>query len=403
MNAHVRTVIELPVSTRPVFAMAGETADIAALGRQFEAHNSALSARMALFETDLTRLHDVNAALIVSGVPGDRANAALQKEMNALSVFGRTGEMGDIRASMSVGSDPDGGWTVLPEIEKSILSIEHDVSPMRQLARVRTIASSEYKIVVNPGVIPAYFVGEIDARPQTDSPKLVEIKIPTNELYAMPAASQSMLDDSYVDVGAWLADQAGVGMAIKEGEKFTSGSGVNEPMGFLSYASESGDDFARSKWNTTQYIPVGSTTPTDTQLADALIALSTKLRAPYRIPKKKPTWQMTRAMSLRVRQLKDSTGAYIWSRDGKLNNDVEDLLCGFSVVLSENMPVAAANSFPIALAAWSDFYLLVDRVGMRLVRDPYSLKPYVLFYLYKRVGGGCVDFCAGKLLKWSAS
>jgi HK97 family phage major capsid protein len=402
MNAHVRSAIELPRASRPVFNMAGEVADIAALSRQFEAHNSALNARILAMESEIGRLNTQNAAFIVSG-GGTQVNGVLHPDIKALGTFAR-GQMDEIRASMTVGSDPDGGYTVLPEVEKSIRDIQQDISPMRQLATVRPISSAEYKVIVNPGVIPAGWTGETDSRPQTSSPKLVEIKIPAHEIYCMPAASQSTLDDSFVDVGAWLQNQIGVGISIKEGSSFISGDGVMKPWGILSYGAESAADFARSKWNIPQYIPTLSTTPTDVQLADALVAMATTLRMPYRIAAKNPTWIMSRSMALRVRQCKDSQNRYIWTENDRvLTDDIQPLLLGFPIAYSEDLPAPTANSFSVALGAWGDAYTIVDRFGTRVVRDNLTAKPYILFYTTKRIGGGVIDFNAYKLLKWSAS
>jgi HK97 family phage major capsid protein len=401
MNAHVRSAIELPRASRLVFNMAGEVPDIANLSRQFEAHNSAVQARLLAMETEIDRLNVHNASLLAGG--GTQVNGVLHPDIRALGTFAR-GQMDEIRAAMTVGSDPDGGYTVLPEVEKSIRDIAQDISPMRQLATVRPISSAEYKVIVNPGVILANWVGETDSRPQTNAPKLVEIKIPAQEIYAMPAASQSMLDDSFIDAGSWLQTQIGTGIAIKEGSAFISGDGVLKPTGILSYGAESSADFARSKWNVPQYIPTLSTTPTDVQLADALVAMATTLRVPYRIAAKKPTWIMSRSMALRVRQCKDSQNRYIWSENDRvLTDDIQPLLLGFPISFSEDMQAATANSYPVALGAWGDAYTIVDRLGTRVVRDNLTAKPYVLFYTTKRIGGGVIDFCAYKLLKWSAS
>ena len=401
MNAHVRRTIELPQTDRAVFNMAGEVADIAGLTRTFEAHNTALSDRMAAMEAEIGRLNERNAALLVSG-GNAAADGVVHPDIQSLGVFAR-GEFSEIRAAMTVGSDPDGGYTVLPEVERTILNIAHDISPLRDLARVVKIGGAEYVQIINPGVIPANWTGETDPRNETPSLKLVKVAVPAQEIYAMPAASQSLLDDSFTDAGAWLQNEIGKGIAIKEAAAFVSGSGVMQPRGFLSYDTHPSDDFARPKWDCIQHIPVGSATPTDLQLADGIIAVATKLRSPYRSKAKNPTWLLSRDMAVRLRQIKDSRNLYIWSEDGRLNGDIQPLLAGFPVAYSEDMPASAADACCLALASWSDAYTIVDRIGIRVLRDAVTAKPYVLFYTTKRVGGAVIDFNAIKLLKWSAT
>jgi HK97 family phage major capsid protein len=410
MNALVnppRNAIQLPANRRgmPVFAMAGET-DIAALARLFEGNNATVQAALSRADekigslvAEIDKLNANSAAFKVMG-GGSQKKAQRQKENAALGLFARTGDLTGIKALNSVGSDPDGGYLVIPELEKSIRKIARDVSPMRALCNVQTIGSGSYKIVVDASLSQASFVGEQQQRTETQGPQLVEIEIPANELYAMPKATQTLIDDAFVDLGAWLSGSVSTAFALKEGQKFVSGQGTLEPTGFLTYGAEAGDDFTRSKYNVLQYYPVGASAPTDVQLADGLVALATKIRVPYR---SNSTWLIPRAMALRIRQIKDGVGRYLWSQDTLLNGQIQEALLGFPIAYCEDMPAQAANAFPIALGDWKQGYTIVDRIGIRTLRDPFSAKPYILFYVTKRVGGGMVDFNAIKLLKYSAS
>lgn len=409
MSRLIRPFVRTPAprGLGPIFAMAGE-GDIAALRRSVDGHTETMNSQFIAIRSEIDKIIAKQAAMNVtggttSGNAAGWATEALQgidpKEIAALRALGR-GDETAIKA-LSTDSDPDGGWTSLPTIEKTIQTIARTVSPIRDLANVITLATgSTYETIVDPSLVQAQWVGERQARTQTTGPKLVKIQIPVNEMEAQPAATQTLIDDSFQDIGQWLSTRITTAFSILEATGFTTGDGVNKPMGFLSYPTDPNDDFARPAWNYVQYVAAGSATPTDAQLAQALIAISTKLRVPYR---SNARWLLPRSLVTRIRQIVDTTGKFLWSSDGRLNGDIQDLLCGFPISYSEDLPTPGANSLSIAFGDFKQFYTIVDRLGIRLVRDNFTQKPFVLFYTTKRVGGGVVDFNAVKLLKWSAS
>jgi len=411
--------VSLPGAARgPVFAMAGD-ADIQALTRAFDVHNAeamrsikAMQGSIGSIEAEITKLNEAQAALAVSGSGFPvGSNARRDPQYKALGEFCRGGgqmEFGqflaakhpEIRAAASVGSDPDGGYSVIPQWETSITQVLRDISPMRAISRVMPTSNTSVKLLVDKSLSDAAWVGETQARPVTANPNLVEVEIVAREIYAQPQATQALLDDAFTDIAAWLGTSVSTSFAIAEGKAFVSGDGINKPMGFLSYPIDSADDFARTNWASLGYVPTGATSPTDKQLANAIIAASLRLRAPYR---SNSSWMMNRDVARVVRQLRDLQDRPLWSTDGRVVDGAPDRLLGWPVVYSEDMPAIAANSCSIAVGDFRQGYTIVDRVGVRVLRDPYSAKPYVSFYTTKRVGGSMIDFNALKLIRWSVS
>ena len=296
---------------------------------------------------------------------------------------------------LSVGSDTDGGYVVPEETERAINSAVREISPIRAIAGVRQVSGSVYKKPFAISGPEAGWVGETDPRPETAGPKLAELAFPTMELYAMPAATQSLLDDAAVDIDQWIADEVRVTFAAQEGAAFVAGDGVKKPKGFLSYPTI---DNAAWSWGKIGTISTGvSGDFPETAPADKLIDLVYSLKGEYRA---NGHFVMNRATQSLVRKMKDSDGSYLWQPSAKPGEPAN--LMGFPVAESEDMPDIGPDSLAIAFGDFRRGYLIVDRVGIRVLRDPFSAKPYVLFYTTKRVGGGVQDFDAIKLLKFGA-
>lgn len=304
----------------------------------------------------------------------------------------------DLEAKASlVGSDPDGGYLVPADISTTVERILSEASPVRQLCDVMTISTSVHKRPVTTTGAAAGWVGETDSRPQTNTPKLNELTFPTMELYAMPAATQTLLDDAAVNIEEWLANEVQITFAEQEGDAFINGNGVNKPHGFLQYTT--GLYAGTETWGTVHYVKTGEAAdfPASPNQADPLIDLVHAIKAGYR---NGASWIMNRATMGKVRKFKDSNGDYIW-RPG-IAEGKPDTILGYALTEAEDMPDVAANAFPVAFGNFRMGYLIVDRIGVRVLRDPFSAKPYVLFYTTKRVGGGIKMFEAIKLLKCEA-
>ncbi len=315
----------------------------------------------------------------------------------AFDTYVRKGDAASLSAieakALSAGSNPDGGFTIPPEIEARVNTGLRNISPIRSIAGIRQVSSTVFKKPYATNGFATGWVGEIAARPETASPTLVSLDFPTMELYAMPAASPQLLDDSAVDVEQWIADEVNLVFAQQEGTAFVVGDGVAKPKGFLAYAKV--DNAAWSHGNV-GFIKTGTAGAFPASNAsDKLIDLAYAVNAGYRA---NGTFVMNRATQSAVRKLKDGQGAYLWQPSGQAG--APSTLMGFPLVEAEDMPDIAADSYAIAFGDFKRGYLVVDRIGIRVLRDPYSAKPYVLFYTTKRVGGGIQDFAALKLLKF---
>jgi HK97 family phage major capsid protein len=332
------------------------------------------------------------------GGPAVRSGATLQHKA-AFDGYVRKGEAGTLRdlesKALSVGSDPDGGFLVPDELERSINRAVSDVSPIRAIAGIRQVSGSVYKKPFAITGAESGWVAETAARPETDTPTLAELSFPTMELYAMPAATSALLDDSAVNIDEWIAEEVRDAFAQQEGTAFVTGNGTNKPKGFLAYTNV---DNASWSWGNIGFIKTGvngafaSTNPGD-KLIDLVYAVKSGYRA-------NGTFVFNRATQAVIRKMKDGDGNYLWQPAAKAGD--ASLLMGYPVAESEDMPNLATDSYSVAFGDFRRGYLIVDRVGIRILRDPYSSKPYVLFYTTKRVGGGVQDFNALKLLKFAA-
>jgi HK97 family phage major capsid protein len=331
---------------------------------------------------------------------GGEKRSEPSEHKQAFDAYIRKGEAYGLAAieqkAMSIGSNPDGGFIVPQETESEIGRLLSKASPMRAICDVRQVSSAIYKkpFVVTGTV--AGWVGETAARPQTNSPVLAEIPFPAMELYAQPSATQALLDDAVVNLDEWIAREIETVFAEQETEAFTVGNGTNKPKGFMDYTKVAN---ATWSWGNTGYIATGvagafaATNPSD-KLVDLIYAL----KAGYR---QNGRWILNRATQAAIRKFKDAQGNYLWQPAAVPGG--EAMLLNFPVTESEYMPDIATDSHAIVFGDFKRGYLIVDRVGTRMLRDPYSNKPYVMFYVTKRVGGGIQDFDAIKTLKFGVS
>jgi HK97 family phage major capsid protein len=333
----------------------------------------------------------------IGGGSAVRSGASLAHK-SAFDAYVRKGEAGSLRdlerKALSVGSDPDGGYLVPEETERTVNRALRAISPIRAIAGVRQVSGSVYKRPFSISGPVTGWVAETASRPQTNAPTLDELSFPTTELYAMPAATSSLLDDSAVNIDEWLAEEVRVAFAEQEGTAFVNGNGTNKPKGFLAYDTVTNASWT---WGKLGFIATG----TDGAFpaadpGDKLIDLIYALKAGYRT---NAHFVMNRATQAVVRKMKDGDDNYLWQPSGAPGD--APTLMGYPVAESEDMPNLAADSLSLAFGDFGRGYLIVDRVGIRVLRDPYSSKPYVLFYTTKRVGGGVADFEAIKLLKFA--
>lgn len=320
-----------------------------------------------------------------------------REHKSAFEAYVRKGEtqgLFDIEAkSMSIGSGTDGGYLVPSETETEIGRRLSAASPIRAIAGLRQVSTSIYKKPFAISGAATGWVGETAARPETTAPTLAELQFPAMELYAMPAATQALLDDAAVNLDEWIADEVQQAFADQESTAFVTGNGTNKPKGFLGYTNVADASWT---WGNLGYIATATAGAFPaSNPSDKLIDLAYALKSGYR---QNANWVMNRKTQSVIRKFKDSTGDYMWqpaaTADGK------STLLNFPITESEDMPDIATDSFSMAFGDFGRGYLVVDRVGVRILRDPYSSKPYVLFYTTKRVGGGVQNFEAIKLMKF---
>ena len=216
------------------------------------------------------------------------------------------------------------------------------------------------------------------------------------EIYAMPAATQTLLDDSVVSIDQWIAEEVQAAFAEQETEAFVNGNGTSKPRGFLDYTKIA--DAAWS-WGNIGYIATGALGAfAETDPSDVLVDLIYALKSGYR---QNAGWIMNRKTQSEIRKLKDSAGDYLWQPAATAS--AQATLINFPITEAETMPDIGADTYPVAFGDFRRGYLIVDRLGIRILRDPFTAKPYVLFYTTKRVGGGVQNFEAIKLLKFATN
>lgn len=356
---------------------------------------------------EITRLSDIQtelqkkAARPAIGRDGKEITPEAKAHKDAFSQFLRKGTdqgLKDIeQKALSMATGADGSFTLPEEIDRMVQDLVKETSPIRSIANVVTVGTSDYKKLVNLHGTASGWVGETAARPETNTPQFAEIAPPMGEVYANPAASQVMLDDSFVDVESWLAGEIALEFAKAEGAAFISGNGTNRPRGFLAGSAPVATADGARAFGVLQYIPSLQAAALPTT-ADVYLSLVYALKAAHR---QGANWVIARAVLAEIRKLKDTTNQYLWAPG--LGDGQPATLLGFGITEAEDMPAVAANAFPVAFGNFRAGYTIVDRPTGVSLRDPFTNKPYVMFYTTKRVGGALVDSEAIKVLKIAAS
>ncbi len=300
------------------------------------------------------------------------------------------------RKAMQAGSDSDGGYLLPTPTVGRVVSRIFELSPIRQLADVQTISTDALEGVLDNDESSYGWVSETGTRSDTTTPQVGKYRIEAFEMYAMPNATQKLLDDAAVDIEAWLAGKVSNKFARVEGAAFINGTGVGQPRGFATYATAQTDDSSRP-WGTIQTIKTGvssdfaASTP-----ADILFDLIQAFKSAYL---QSASFVTRREVIAKIRKFKESTtNAYIWQPG--LQQGQPDRLLGYPVTIAQDIPALASGSLSLWLGDWKEAYTIVDRQGIRTLRDPYTNKPYVRFYSTKRVGGGVLNFEALKAIQF---
>lgn len=335
-----------------------------------------LDAINAAMDRHQKEIEDAHTKLAASQI-GAGGKAA--KDSEYTSAFEAHMRKGDVQAALNKGAADEGGYLTPSEWDRTITDKLRDESPMRQLAQVQSTSKAGWKKLFNLGGTGSGWVGETDARPETATPTLAELGFGHGEIYANPAATQQLLDDSEISIEAWLAGEVQAEFAEQEGAAYINGNGVNKPAGILTYVT-GGANATKHPFGA---IPVVNSGAAADITSDSVLDLIYGLPKKYRQNARFLTNNLTIA---KLRKLKDGQGNYLWQPSAQAGQPAT--LHGYGIAEDENMPDVAANALPIMFGDYKRGYLIIDRVGVRVLRDPYTKKPYILYYTTKRVGGG---------------
>ncbi|NNU81904.1 phage major capsid protein [Halovulum dunhuangense] len=298
--------------------------------------------------------------------------------------------------AMNTSVSAEGGYLVDPQTALGIAGVLRDAGSLRAVANVVQVEASAYDVLVDHTDIGSGWASETGATGETATPQIERISIPLHELSALPKASQRLLDDSAFDVEGWLAERIGDKFARAEGGAFVNGDGVDKPTGFLSYTAVDNGSWT---WGALGYVATGAAGDfSATEPADAIVDLVYSLGARYRA---RANFVMNSKTAGAVRKMKDADGRFLWS-DGLAAGEPARLM-GYPVLIVEDMPDIAAGATAIAFGDFGAGYTIAERPDLRILRDPFSAKPHVLFYATKRIGGDVSDFAAIKLLKFATA
>jgi HK97 family phage major capsid protein len=300
------------------------------------------------------------------------------------------------RKALQAGSDPDGGYLLPASTTGQTVKKVYEQSIMRQIADVQTISTNKINGVIDNDEASAGWVSELGTRSDSDTPQLGKWEIEAFELYAMPKASQTILDDAAVDIEAWLAQHVADKIARVESTAFWNGTGVGQPRGLATYTTAATGDATRA-WGQFEHVASGASGAFHTTQFDPVVELIGALKPQYAANAKHT---MTRGVRTAARKLKESTtNRYLW--EPSMQAGAPETFMGYPVLTDEFMPALGANSLSWAFGDFKAAYKIVDRIGIRVLRDPFTVKPYVVFYTTKRTGGGAVNFEAVKFLKFA--
>lgn len=332
-------------------------------------------------------------------------SAAQEVDMShksAFTTYVRNGDDDALRGlalegkSMSTAVNGDGGYLVDPQTSDAIKSVLKSTASIRSIANVVNVEATSYDVLIDTTDLGSGWVTETGTVGETATPTIDRISIPLYELSALPKASQRLLDDSAFDIEAWLAGRIADKFASAEASAFINGDGVDKPTGILNHTQVDNDSWA---WGSLGYIVTGTDGGFDvTDPADAIVELVYALGAQYRA---NGTFVMNSKTAGQVRKLKDADGRFLWS-DGLAAGEPARLM-GYPVLIAEDMPDIASDAAAIAFGDFHAGYTVAERPDVRILRDPFSAKPHVLFYATKRVGGDVSDFAAIKLLKFGTA
>ncbi|MCX4027931.1 phage major capsid protein [Spartinivicinus marinus] len=321
---------------------------------------------------------------------GKQQNAEYEKAFDQFVRKGKTDQIDDLKTkTMQTSNDEDGGYAVPEQLDRQIIDFGRDQVVMRSVCSSQTLSTPDLKKLRKDGRATSGWVGETSPRPNTDTSQLKPITTHWGEIYANPEATQTMLDDAFFNVQQFLLNDIGEEFSEQEEAAFTNGDGNLKPVGLFAYPRTTQSDDVR-EFGKLQYLD----TATAKLEADDLLKLLYALKRKYRTGAR---WMMNSTSVGQVRLMKDNDGNYLWSPG--LQAGEPSRLLGYSLTENEQVDDIAAKKAPISFGNFKRAYLILDRIGTRVLRDPYTNKPFVSFYTTKRVGNMLLDSNAVKVLQ----
>jgi HK97 family phage major capsid protein len=362
----------------------------------FKGFQADIQAKLQQTEERLNMLdRKTNTALRTPLAGATDVGAPHQKAFNA---YLRSGDDGALRGlevevkGLSTAVNSDGGYLVDPQTSDRVKSVLNATASIRAIASVVHVEATSYDVLVDHSDVGTGWATETSTVTEGATPQIDRITIPLHELSALPKASQRLLDDSAFDIEGWLAGRIADKFARAEAASFVNGDGIDKPKGFLAHTAV---DDAIWAWGNLGYVPTGvDGDVTAESIIDVVYALGAEYRA-------NAAFVMNSKTAGLVRKLKDNDGRFLWS-DGLAAGQPATLM-GYPVLVAEDMPDASTDGHAIAFGDFAAGYTVAERPDLRVLRDPFSAKPHVLFYATKRVGGDVSDFAAIKLLKFTTA
>ncbi|MBT0781624.1 phage major capsid protein [Paracoccus sp. pheM1] len=361
--------------------------------QELKAFRSEIQNRLEAQETRMTMLDRKTISRPRAPLSAEADQGAPHQK--AFDAYIRHGDDGALRGlpleGKAMTSTSDGGFLAAPTVAMQVQEALNVTASLRRVANVVTVESASYEVLVDMGDIAHGWATEATAQAETGTPSVQRVVIPVHELSAMPKASQRLLDDAAFDVETWLAGRIAEKFARAEATAFVSGDGVNKPRGILTHAKAPNGTATNVQIGT---IPSGGNGDfAATNPANALIDLVYALGAQYRA---NASFVMNSKTAAAVRKMRDADGRFLWADSLAMGQPAQ--LLGYPVLVCEDMPDIAQGSHSIAFGDFRSAYTIVERPDLRVLRDPFSAKPHVLFYASKRVGGGVTDARAVKLM-----
>ena len=363
---------------------------------QFKGFQAEIETKLQQTEERMTMLD--RKTMTAARTPLAGATEAGAPHKKAFNAYVRSGDDDALRGlelegkALSSAVNSDGGYLVDPQTSETVKSVLNTTASIRAIASVVNVEATSYDVLVDHTDVGAGWATEASTIAESDTPQIDRITVQLHELSALPKASQRLLDDAAFDIEGWLAGRIADKFARAEAGAFINGDGIDKPKGFLAHAAVDNDVWA---WGNLGYVPTGvAGEVTADSIVDVVYALGAQYRA-------NASFVMNSKTAGLVRKLKDMDGRFLWS-DGLAAGEPARLM-GYPVLIAEDMPDAGTDEFAMAFGDFASGYTIAERPDLRILRDPFSAKPHVLFYATKRVGGDVSDFAAIKLLKFGTS